>query len=289
MPDYKIPMKMFNKIRDIENSRHFLNIGLPAYYLRVIRTWIFKKFIIKRQFLSHSIASVNMETYCFCNRKCYFCFFHERFPKREQGIMEEKTYKKIIDGLVKINFCGRVSPHNYGEPLMDKRLPSLIEYTRKKLPNCFIYIATNGDFLTDQLFRTLINKGVDHFFITDYDDKEKPFLQYISVKCPIHVTLRKSKFIKQYDRAGKIYNRKLALSNPCLRPSSQLLVNWKGDVILCCNDFYGDFVIGNVNDADLMDIWHSPKFNHYREMLRRGERSKISLCKYCDNEGDIPW
>ncbi len=282
-------MKLLNKIRDIEKSRHFLNIGLPAYYLRVIRTLIFKKIFIQRQFLFHSIASVNLETYCFCNRKCYFCFFHERFPKREQGIMEEKIYKKIIDDLAQIKFCGRVSPHNYGEPLMDKRLPSLIEYTRKKLPNCFIYIATNGDFLTEKLFKNLIYKGVDHFFITDYDDEIKPFLQNISVGCPLHVSLRKYKFIKQYDRAGKIYNRKLALLDPCLRPSSQLIVNWKGDVILCCNDFYGDFVLGNVNDSNLIDIWQSPKFNHYREMLRRGERSKISICKYCDNEGGISW
>ncbi len=282
-------MKLINKIRDIEKSRHFLNIGLPAYYLRVIRTLIFKKIFIKRQFLSHSIASVNMETYCFCNRKCYFCFFHERFPRREQGIMEEKTYKKIIDDLAKIKFCGRVSPHNYGEPLMDKRLPSLIEYTKEKLPNCFIYIATNGDFLTDPLFRNLIRKGVDHFFITDYDDEEKPFLRLISEECPLHVTLRKVESIKKYDRAGKIYNMKSELVNPCLRPSGQLTVNWKGDVILCCNDFYSDFVFGNVNNSNLIDIWQSTKFDSYRKILLKGQRSKISICHHCDNEGDIPW
>lgn len=282
-------MNFFRKIKEIEKTRHFLGSNLPSFYFRVLRTLIFKKYIIKRQFLSHSIASVNIETYCFCNRKCYFCFFHERFPRREQGIMEDKTYKKIIDDLAKIKFCGRLSPHGYGEPLLDKRLPSFIEYTKEKLPNCFILIATNGDFLTEQLFRTLVNKGVDHFFITNYDDKEKPFLKRISEECPVHVTMRSSKLLKIYDRAGKLFDLKSESSNPCLRPSSQIVINWKGDVVLCCNDFYGDVVLGNVNDANLLDIWQSTTLEYYRKMLINGQRSKIAMCNHCENGSSIPW
>lgn len=282
-------MKLHKKLKDLERSRRFLESDPLSYYLRAIRTLLFKKIFIKRQFLYHSIASVNIETFCFCNRKCYFCFFHERFPKREQGIIAEATYKKIIDDLARIKYCGRVSPHNYGEPLLDKRLPALVEYTKQKLPNCYIYIATNGDFLTAPLFKHLIDKGVDQFYITNYDDEVKPFLKVISEECPRHVTLREYKFIKKYDRAGKIYNMKSQLHAPCLRPSSQLVINWKGDVILCCNDFYGKFVMGNINESNLLDIWTGPKFEYYRNKLINGQRSSISICQHCDNEGNIPW
>lgn len=282
-------MRLYERLKNLERSRRFLDGDPIPYYFRVIRTKLFRKILIKRQFLSHSIASVNIETFCFCNRKCYFCFFHERFPKREQGIMAETTYRKIIDDLAKIKYCGRVSPHNFGEPLLDNRLPTLMEYTKQKLPNCFIYIATNGDFLTDDLFRELIDKGVDHFYITNYDDEEKDFLKVLSEECHVHVTLRDYKFIKKYDRAGKIYNLNLPFHGPCLRPSSQLVINWKGDVTLCCNDFYGNFVMGNVNDNNLYDIWTNSNFTYYRNKLNKGQRSDISICRHCDMEGCIPW
>ena len=203
--------------------------------------------------------------------------------------MAESTYKKIIDDLAKIKYCGRVSPHNYGEPLLDTRLPALVEYTKQRLPNCYIYIDTNGDFLTASLFKTLIDKGVDHLLITNYDDEEKPFLRVLSEECPVHVSLRDYRFIKKYDRAGKIYNLKSPFYGPCLRPSSQLVINWKGDVTLCCNDFYGKFVMGNINDSNLLDIWTSPNFNYYRTKLNNGQRSSISICRHCDNEVCIPW
>jgi len=282
-------MKLYRKLRDIEISRQFLGGNLIEYYLRVTMTSIIKKYFVKMQYPYHSIASVNIETTGYCNRKCYFCFFHDRFPKRKQGIMEETTYKNIIDELSKINFCGRLSPHSYGEPLLDKRLPALMEYTKKKLPNCYTQIMTNGDFLTAQLFKQLIAKGVDHFIITNYDDEEKAFLTFISEHCPWHVRVRSYKDFITVDRAGKILNRKSQLHEPCLRPSSQLVINWKGDVILCCNDFYGEYVMGNVNDGNLLDIWNSAKFDYYRNNLIKGQRSSIPICHHCDIEGGIPW
>jgi len=164
-----------------------------------------------------------------------------------------------------------------------------MEYTKQKLPNCYVYIATNGDFLTDELFRKLIDKGVDHFYITNYDEEVKTFLKVLSEECPEHVSLREYKFAKKYDRAGKIFNLKSPFDGPCLRPSSQLVINWKGDVTLCCNDFYGKLVMGNINDNNLLDIWRGPNFEFYRSKLIKGQRSSISICRHCDNEGCIPW
>lgn len=82
--------------------------------------------------------------------------------------MSEKLFKKIIDELASINFRGRVSPHFYGEPLLDKRLPDLVRYVREKLPFSSIVIFSNGDPLTINLFNKLIESGVNQFCITEH-------------------------------------------------------------------------------------------------------------------------
>jgi radical SAM protein with 4Fe4S-binding SPASM domain len=276
--------KLYQKLREIEVLRQSLNISFIKYYARALRTLVFRQYFLKTGYLysSHGFVSLNIETIGICNRKCDFCFFHERFPKRESGIMSEKTYKRIIDDLSTIKFKGRISPHSYGEPLLDRRLPMLMEYTRKKLPNCFIEISTNGDLLTAELFNKLIAKGVDYFIITNYDDEEKPYLKFISEKYPYYVYLRNYKDFKKIDKAGRIFNKKLQYDIPCLQPSNQLVVNWKGDVVLCCCDFYGEYVMGNVNDSKLLDIYNSRKYLYYKNNLIKGQRSSIPICKHCD-------
>jgi radical SAM protein with 4Fe4S-binding SPASM domain len=61
-----------------------------------------------------------------------------------------------------------------------------------------------------------------------------------------------------------------------------MTINWKGDVLLCCQDFYGEYVMGNVNADSLQTIWNNDKFRKYREKLSKGQRRMIPICKYCD-------
>lgn len=68
---------------------------------------------------------IEIETITECNRKCVYCPNYQY--DRGKHLMSEKCYKKIIDELAGIGFRGRVSPHFYGEPLLDKRLPDLIK------------------------------------------------------------------------------------------------------------------------------------------------------------------
>lgn len=203
--------------------------------------------------------------------------------------MQEETYKKIIDDLAVLKFHGRLSPHSYGEPLLDKRLPALMEYTRKRLPLCNICIRTNGDFLNEELLVTLLNKGVDHFLITNYDDDEKPLLKDLARKYPFFVTLRNYRDFTKVDRAGEIFRRGKALHKACLRPSSALVVHWKGNVVLCCQDFYDSNSFGNVREKSLWDIWNDRQFVEYRNQLRMGNREVNKICMHCDDPGNVPW
>lgn len=90
------------------------------------------------------------------------------------------------------------------------------------------------------------------------------------------------------NRSGNIgwFQKPLAepLQKMCVRPFRFMNVNWKGDVILCCNDYHADIKFGNVMKASLADIWNSEQFNAYRVALLGKDRD-IGLCRGCDYSG----
>lgn len=250
---------------------------------------VLRRFSAKSRCKKLGFCCISIETYGICNRKCEFCFNDDKFPKRETGVMKKELWKKIMDELAEIKFSGRISPHFYGEPLLDRRLPELMEYARKKCPKSYIQIYSNGDFLNEVILKNLVKRGVDHFLITNYDDKEKPEIGMLKKKYSIHMTFQSYKDFEKVDRAGKIFGRKKILNNPCLRPSSQVVINWKGDVILCCQDFYAIHSFGNIGEKSLMEIWNSKEFRDCRDKLSSGKRREVDLCKNCDYSGRFVW
>lgn len=90
------------------------------------------------------------------------------------------------------------------------------------------------------------------------------------------------------NRSGNIAHFMPPLDEPlakmCVRPFRFINVNWKGDVVLCCNDYHGDVVLGNVDEQSLVDIWNSPKMNAFRVALKAKDRD-IAMCRVCDYSG----
>ena len=75
----------------------------------------------------------------------------------------------------------------------------------------------------------------------------------------------------------KIKNK---LKNRCFRIWSTLVTTWKGDVIPCCFDKNADKKMGNMHKNNLLQIWQSPDFNHFRyEILTN--RKNIKMCNNC--------
>lgn len=68
---------------------------------------------------------------------------------------------------------------------------------------------------------------------------------------------------------------------PCVSPFSTLVIRHDGEMHLCCNDFFGEMVMGNVTNDAMVDIWTNNKFRKIREMHLKHKWSQISLCKNC--------
>jgi len=83
--------------------------------------------------------------------------------------MSGTLFRKIVLELKTLHFTGIFRPHFYNEPLLDERLPDLMQFTKRHLPYCRIHLFSNGDFLTDQSIKTLIAAGVDEFHVTGHE------------------------------------------------------------------------------------------------------------------------
>jgi radical SAM protein with 4Fe4S-binding SPASM domain len=86
------------------------------------------------------------------------------------------------------------------------------------------------------------------------------------------------------NRAGFLFDYESKNRNkPCLQPYGQAVINWEGDVLLCCNDYYAKYTFGNLKEISLLESWNNVRFKKYRKiLLEKGGRQKIDLCRNCD-------
>lgn len=64
----------------------------------------------------------------------------------------------------------------------------------------------------------------------------------------------------------------------------QSVILWNGDVTICCYDFEGDLIVGNVfRDGGFKKVWKSKKYKDYRRKIIRKE---FTLCKNCSRTGE---
>jgi radical SAM protein with 4Fe4S-binding SPASM domain len=67
----------------------------------------------------------------------------------------------------------------------------------------------------------------------------------------------------------------------CQRPSQQMYVNYRGEAVLCCNDWRAEVVMGDTAQATLAEIWMNDKYQRYRHNLQQKNRA-MPLCDTCD-------
>jgi radical SAM protein with 4Fe4S-binding SPASM domain len=205
--------------------------------------------------------------------------------------MEEIVFKKIIDELAEIKFNGRISPQFYGEPLMDARLVGFMEYAKKKLPKAKVIIISNGDYLTSELLNKLIDIGVEEFLLTQHDSTMSANMKILFAYLTTHPKHKKKVKYMHFEDNTPLFNRgglvkpSVQLNSPrCAYPRNPLVIDYSGDVVLCCNDYLKSMVFGNIKTQKLTEIWFSKRYSDMRKKLRNLEFS-LPICKKCQGIG----
>ena len=67
----------------------------------------------------------------------------------------------------------------------------------------------------------------------------------------------------------------------CPEIFERLMIFSDGSLGLCCGDQFGLSNLGNVLDDDPIELYNSKFFNHYREIMRKGEILNLEFCKNC--------
>lgn len=236
---------------------------------------------------------IEFETTSYCNKKCAYCpnSRYQRSGSENGRYMKEEVFEKLLSNLSDMSFSGLIAPHLYGEPLTDPRLADWMSKIRKTLPHCTIKVVTNGDFLNRKKYYGLIDAGVNYFFISKHGPHLSGGVNELLAALSEEERSRRIRILDFYEdnrngqkmlnsRGGDVTLTKKLQRPPYCAYVAYPVINTFGDVILCCNDFHGRYVSGNISDRHLVEIWRDPENVRLRKRIYKGYY-ELPICRNC--------
>ena len=247
-----------------------------------------------------------------CNRSCKFC--PVSVAKRNDELMPPNVFAAIVNNLADLNYKGRIELYIYNEPMKHREhLADCVARFRKAVPGATLMVSTNGDYMKSwRDLAWLYEIGIRQVVLNAYTAKRYPVFKdwedelhaegSVQWTDNVYSKIPKNQFgLKVYDksdpdefgggvfaiqnRAGAIPDFLPATKEPvkrmCVKPFRMLNINWNGQAMICCNDYYGDVPAGQVPQETLQDIWFGKVFTLYRRKLLNKDRS-LPLCRTCD-------
>jgi 8-amino-3,8-dideoxy-alpha-D-manno-octulosonate transaminase len=226
-------------------------------------------------------TALDMEINSDCNMRCSYCPIS--IESRGATLMPEALFLKVLRDLSEFPYTGRISPHFYGEPTLDRRLVRLMAQAREIVPGAALIIHTNGTKLTRKLYRDLIKVGVDGFLITRHAPKwPTNVLDIVDNEPDAESYIRMHNFDRTalYNRGGTVKPRLEKKLRRCFLLSDEIAITHDGEVV-CTNDFHITESFGNVNSQHLLrEIWWGASFTNVRKRLQSGHFD-FEVCQKC--------
>lgn len=69
---------------------------------------------------------------------------------------------------------------------------------------------------------------------------------------------------------------------PCTFLWHALIIFWDGSVLPCTQDFHGYYILGNVRDSSLAEIWNNERMVNLRRRISHGDIAGLETCSVCD-------
>lgn len=169
-----------------------------------------RKDIYKRNNLSEVVPlttpyKINIDVANACNFKCNFCFhaIDDKELKKsgfKPHIMDYDLFKIIINQIEefpeRIKCIGLAG---LGEPLLNKKLPDMIQLTKECDVADKIVITTNGSLLKREFSEALINAGLDEIIFS---------IEALNDKKYYDITMANVNFTEMVDNIRYLYNNK---------------------------------------------------------------------------------
>lgn len=235
--------------------------------------------------LKDTLKSIELNLANNCNRACSFCPHSLDTYKFKQGLMSLETVEVITQRLIEYDYSNRISVCGFGEPLVNKKIPSIIKCLTKT--KGFLELTTNGDLLDKDNIIEFFDNGLHLLNVSIYDKESDD-----KITALLPTVLPNDKFIirRRYLDYSNLVNRVDIVNysgdkkkQPCYVPSYKMIIDYNGEVLLCSNDWSRDINFGNILETDLETIWlHNMK--EKRIKLINGNRD-ADACVLCDIDG----
>lgn len=261
---------------------------------------------------------VQIESTNICNAKCVFCPRDDM--ERKQGIMDMALFKKVVDECVELGiehvrmhnygepFVDRalvdkvryakqrgipqVGMISNGSLITEAAARGMIDagldainisvdasgketFERTRVGLKYDKVIAN----VERLLALRDQAGSAHpklilsFVRQDNSDDEHAFIEHWRQRADkIHIT-------DLHNWAGTL-NKHSEVNYPCYRPWLTFTALWDGRVSLCCADFDGSTILGDLRTQTISEIWNS---DTYRALRREHlESGGPDICRACD-------
>lgn len=135
----------------------------------------------------------------------------------------------------------------------------------------FLVVGPNEHQIPD-VYRLAKELGVDQVVF-----KTAQIYDYANGSSLIPKQERFSRYKKNSDGTWSIKNQ---LSDHCWKMWHSCVVTWNGNVVPCCFDKDGHFVLGNLSTNSFSEIWRGEGYQRFRQSLLKS-RSNIEMCRNC--------
>jgi radical SAM protein with 4Fe4S-binding SPASM domain len=260
---------------------------------------------------------VRLETTNRCNAACAFC--PRLTMKRPTGIMEQGLFERLVSEAAE-GGCRSLHLHNFGEPLLDPDLPDRVALA-KRAGIKRVKIFSNGSLLFGERAERLLKSGLDEIKISiDGADAEefarlRKGLSLETIVDNARAFVRERALAGRGPRVvaactqtsdreatgrllagvvddvdyGRLHNwagvmsslRKRRLRKPCARLWQTFTVLWNGSVSLCCLDYEGAEILGEVREQSIREVWQDDRYRAVRNLHRLARQEEIPLCREC--------
>ncbi len=85
---------------------------------------------------------------------------------------------------------------------------------------------------------------------------------------------------RRYQIENDRFTLKKKIADKCRRIFTQPVINWDGQMAICCFDKDNEFKVGNVHEATFQSLWKGKRMNKVRQTILKN-RKQIPICNNC--------
>jgi len=262
------------------------------------------------------IRNIQFESSTACNANCIFCPRSDM--ARAHGTMSDDLFYKIITEGKQANPYANFIPFLNGEPFAFPRIFEWLDYMEQQ--EVSIHLFTNASLLSkEKIDRLVRNKMIRYIYCSINAATPETYAKVVrgpdfaTTAANIHYLLSKRPSFKvrigmvetedtmadmelhrrTWGKRARGVNfrnwagaRHDALESrgrkiPCHDIRHNITILWDGRVCLCCMDYDGQVILGDLNQQSLSDIWTSSAW--LRDKHARLEFTDLPLCGPCNS------